>query len=61
MCEATDAEKEAVAAKVQSIIKSTYKVLLTRGRKGCFVWCEDPALRQYLRERVGMVTSAAQC
>jgi DUF2075 family protein len=49
--------RQHVAAKVQYIIKSTYKVLLTRGRKGCFVWCEDPALRQYLRERVGMAVT----
>lgn len=57
MCEATDAEKEEVAAKAQYIIKSTYKVLLTRGRRGCFVWCEDPAMRKYLRERVALVST----
>lgn len=43
---------EAVLAKVQSIIKNTYKVLLSRGRKGCFVWCADPGLREYLRDRL---------
>jgi hypothetical protein len=41
-----------VLAKVQAIIKNTYKVLLSRGRKGCFVWCADTALREYLRERL---------
>jgi uncharacterized protein len=35
---------EAVLAKMQAIIKNTYKVLLSRGRKGCFVWCADAAL-----------------
>ena len=51
-----------VLAKVQAIIKNTYKVLLSRGRKGCFVWCADPALREYLRERLQMAsrTFAAQ-
>lgn len=34
------------------LIRNTYKVLLTRGQKGCFVYCEDDALRQYLKERV---------
>ena len=43
---------EAVLAKVQAIIKNTYKVLLSRGRKGCFVWCADPGLREYLRDRL---------
>jgi len=27
-------------------------VLLSRGRKGCFVWCADAALRDYLRDRL---------
>ena len=31
------------------LIRNTYKVLLTRGLKGCFVYCEDPALREYIR------------
>ena len=47
---------EAVLAKVQAIIKNTYKVLLSRGRKGCFVWCADPGLRQYLRDRLRLAS-----
>jgi hypothetical protein len=46
------AATEAVLAKVQAIIKNTYKVLLSRGRKGCFVWCADPGLREYFRDRL---------
>ena len=42
--------------KVQAIIKNTYKVLLSRGRKGCFVWCADAALREYLRDRLRLAT-----
>lgn len=30
------------------LIRRTYKVLLTRGLKGCFIYCEDDALRTYL-------------
>ena len=48
--------KQAVLAKMQAIIKNTYKVLLSRGRKGCFVWCADPALREYLRERLHLAS-----
>jgi len=47
---------EAVLAKVQAIIKNTYKVLLSRGRKGCFVWCADPALREFLRDRLRLAS-----
>jgi DUF2075 family protein len=50
------AASEAVLAKVQAIIKNTYKVLLSRGRKGCFVWCADPSLREYLRDRLGLAS-----
>ena len=32
-----------------TLIKNTYKTLLTRGQKGCFVYCEDKALAEYLK------------
>jgi phage repressor protein C with HTH and peptisase S24 domain len=50
------AASQAVLAKVQAIIKNTYKVLLSRGRKGCFVWCADPGLREYLRVRLQLAS-----
>ena len=31
------------------IIRNTYKTLLSRGQKGCFIYCEDHALREYLK------------
>ena len=34
------------------IIRNTYRTLLSRGQKGCFVYCEDEALRNYLKERI---------
>lgn len=30
------------------LIKNTYKTLLTRGQKGCYIYCEDKALSKYL-------------
>lgn len=50
------AATDAVLAKVQAIIKNTYKVLLSRGRKGCFVWCADAGLREYLRDRLRLAS-----
>lgn len=35
------------------IIKNTYKVLMTRGMKGCYVFCVDDALREYLKASIG--------
>ena len=37
---------------VNKIIKNTYKVLLTRGQKGCYVYCEDDDLREYFKTRI---------
>ena len=31
------------------LILNTYKTLLTRGQKGCYVFCEDEALRDYFK------------
>ena len=32
------------------LILNTYKTLLTRGQKGCFVYCEDESLREYFKK-----------
>ena len=32
------------------LILNTYKTLLTRGQKGCYVYCEDDALRDYFKK-----------
>ncbi len=34
------------------IIKNTYRTLMTRGMRGCYVYCTDAALRDYLRSRL---------
>ena len=34
------------------IVKNTYRTLMTRGMKGCFVYCADPELAEYLRLRI---------
>lgn len=31
------------------IIRNTYKTLLSRGQKGCYIYCEDKALAEYLK------------
>jgi hypothetical protein len=37
-------------ALVRAIIKNTYRTLMTRGMKGCYVYCVDKGLEGYLRE-----------
>ncbi len=34
------------------IIRNTYKTLLSRGQKGCYVFCEDEALGAYFKEQI---------
>ena len=33
------------------IIKNSYRTLMTRGMKGCYVYATDPGLRGYLKKR----------
>jgi hypothetical protein len=45
-------ENPAKAKKLtDEIIRNTYRTLMTRGMKGCFVWCCDPLLNEYLKEQ----------
>ena len=34
------------------LIRNTYKTLLSRGQKGCYVYCEDEALNHYFRSKL---------
>lgn len=34
------------------IIKNTYKTLLTRGQKGCYIYCVDKKLGEYLKNEI---------
>lgn len=44
--------KSADDATARKLILNTYKTLLTRGQKGCFVYCEDKALREYIKRLI---------
>ena len=35
-----------------SIIKNTYRTLMTRGMKGCYVYCVDKGLQEYLKNKI---------
>ena len=34
------------------IIKNTYRTLMTRGQKGCYIYCTDKSLSDYLKKRL---------
>lgn len=46
------ADHQAATEQADRIIKNTYRTLMTRGMKGCYVYCCDPALAEYLRSRL---------
>lgn len=41
---------EKALSEADEIIKNTYRTLMTRGMKGCYVYCTDKNLANYLRE-----------
>ena len=34
------------------LIRNTYKTLMSRGQKGCFIYCEDKDLLAYFKKRL---------
>ncbi|ALC91536.1 ATP-binding protein [Bacillus sp. FJAT-18017] len=49
-------EKPEEALKLaDEIIRNTYRTLMTRGQKGCFIFCTDKELENYFRKRVGQI------
>jgi uncharacterized protein len=45
-------EAEKVA---DEIIRNTYRTLMTRGQKGCFIYCTDRELEEYFKRRIGEI------
>lgn len=45
-------DKEGTLKLADKIIKNTYRTLLTRGQKGCYIYCTDESLRDYLKVRL---------
>ena len=42
-----------ILGEVDLIIKNTYRTLMTRGMKGCFIYCTDAETLEYFRSRLG--------
>ena len=62
----TDPSKEAMSDKSSGIrsckdkvladklIRNTYKTLMSRGQKGCYLYCEDKPLLEYISRMLGI-------
>lgn len=47
-----DTDPEFALKEADEIIKNTYRTLMTRGMKGCYIYCTDSNLAKYLKERI---------
>lgn len=45
--------KEQALSLADDIIKNTYRTLMTRGQKGCYIYCTNKNLSNYLKKRLG--------
>ncbi len=43
-------EPEAALAAASEVIKNTYRTLMTRGQKGCFIYCTDQETREHFHK-----------
>ena len=43
---------ELAKKRADEIIKNTYRTLLTRGMKGCYIYCTDRNMEEYLKKRL---------
>ncbi|WP_420590257.1 DNA/RNA helicase domain-containing protein [Bacterioplanoides sp.] len=43
-------EPKAALAAATEVIKNTYRTLMTRGQKGCFIYCTDQETREYFHK-----------
>lgn len=53
------ADAKSAAAEAALIIKNTYRTLMTRGMKGCYVYCSDEETARYFRDRLSPGALAA--
>lgn len=48
-------DKDEALSIADRIIKNTYRTLLTRGQKGCYIYCVDNNLKEYLKHRLNKI------
>jgi hypothetical protein len=41
---------EATLTAAKEVVKNTYRILMTRGQKGCFIYCTDQETREYFQQ-----------
>jgi uncharacterized protein len=52
-------QPDEAAAKAEELIKNTYRTLMSRGMKGCYIYCCDDQFQEYLKTRVNNVSTGS--
>jgi DUF2075 family protein len=52
--QAMRADPVGTADRLDKIIRNTYRTLMTRGMKGCYIHCVDPETNAYFKSRLGV-------
>lgn len=52
----SEEQPEEAERRAEELIKNTYRTLLTRGMKGCYIYCCDDALQEYIQQRITRVS-----
>ncbi|MGN1198721.1 MAG: DNA/RNA helicase domain-containing protein [Acetatifactor sp.] len=50
---------EEAKKRADEIIKNTYRTLMTRGMKGCYIYCTDEGMKKYLVNRLETMRNEA--
>lgn len=53
-----DADGDAGRAEIDGLVRNTYRTLMTRGMKGCYVYCLDPNLANHFRRNLARAPPA---
>lgn len=53
-------DPETAKAKADAIIKNTYRTLVTRGAKGCYIYCTDAETNAWFAQQMGTVRAEAE-
>jgi uncharacterized protein len=56
---AMEADPTGATKRLDIIIKNTYRTLMTRGMKGCFVYCTDKETANFFKSRLQVVEASA--
>lgn len=54
-------DPEEALGRADEIIKDTYRTLMTRGMKGCYIYCTDKGMQEYLRQRLAAFHRSNVC